>query len=258
MIIAALWFFMTLFGFPRVLRHDRGLEFLNEALKSLCEKYGIIQVPSSSYSPTTQGQVEKSNGVIFSRLTKMCLDNSYDNWEMFLPNILFGIITQKSARTGISPLNILLGYQPRLPLVWNANYHLNDNYEDFIVDKKIVIDSLKLRENAILATRKCIQLNNERYLESHYNNNAPAKIGDFVFVKAFKKKKGEPRWRGPFVVTGIFASGCKVKYVDGSTGVHQWQNVKIRRQHSAGGDSGEKEPPVVASDEGTRDQIESV
>jgi hypothetical protein len=82
-------------------------------------------------------------------------------------------------------------------------------------------------------------------LESHYNNNAPAKIGDFVFVKAFKKKKGEPRWRGPFV-------SWLLEYL------HQWQNVKIRRQHSAGGDSGEKEPPVVASDEGTRDQIESV
>jgi hypothetical protein len=77
---------------------------------------------TDNITPTTQGQVEKSNGVIFSRLTKMCLDHSYDNWAVKL--------VVNTARFGMNLLRKFNVPKIQLQIIFHQNIeYLSDSYQ---------------------------------------------------------------------------------------------------------------------------------
>ena len=60
----------TRFGIPREIVTDNGAHFVSKSMKELIEQYGIKHYKSSPYHPQENGQVESTNKVLESILTK--------------------------------------------------------------------------------------------------------------------------------------------------------------------------------------------
>jgi hypothetical protein len=116
-ILSCLWSYICEFCCPRRIRHDRGGEFVDKAVKLFCESFGIQGKPSSSHRPETQGQVEVMNRSVVSRLENLCRDHPED-WDLMLDSALLGVRIQANSRTGLSPYEVLFGQAPNIPLMF--------------------------------------------------------------------------------------------------------------------------------------------
>ena len=74
----------TRFGVPREIVIDQGTQFTPKLMKELTTKYAIRHCKSSPYHPQANGQVESTNKVLESILTKT-IHLHHKNWEDRLP-----------------------------------------------------------------------------------------------------------------------------------------------------------------------------
>ena len=61
----------TRFGVPHEIVTDQGTQFTSKMMRELTEKYGIKHCKSSPYHPQDNGQVESTNKVLETILTKI-------------------------------------------------------------------------------------------------------------------------------------------------------------------------------------------
>ena len=76
------------------------------------EKLHVKHVFGSPYHRQSQGQVERSNGMIIDRLRKWMVHRP-QSWDTFLPAAILALNTHRSERLKISPLHALIGRQPK-------------------------------------------------------------------------------------------------------------------------------------------------
>lgn len=69
---------------PLVLQSDNGLEFRNSEVRDLLNQWKIRQVFSKSYTPTTQGLVERFNQTLKSKIFNGFLRNNNKRWVDYL------------------------------------------------------------------------------------------------------------------------------------------------------------------------------
>ncbi|KAF7689097.1 Pro-Pol polyprotein [Cucumispora dikerogammari] len=70
----------NLFSPPKILQSDNGKEFKNVKINELCQEYKIVFVHGRPRKPTTQRQVERSNGTLKSSLSKILALDKNKTW----------------------------------------------------------------------------------------------------------------------------------------------------------------------------------
>ena len=78
----------TRFGVPHEIFTDQDTQFTSKLMRELTEKYGIKHCKSSPYHPQANGQVESTNKVLESILTKTIQLHLRD-WADRLPEALW-------------------------------------------------------------------------------------------------------------------------------------------------------------------------
>jgi RNase H-like domain found in reverse transcriptase/Reverse transcriptase (RNA-dependent DNA polymerase)/Integrase zinc binding domain/Integrase core domain/Zinc knuckle/Aspartyl protease len=104
----------ALFGRPAAVSVDRGGCFVSGRLEEFCQAKGIRLALLPAYQPEWAGAVERLNRTLRYALAKT-LDGDYSNWDLAVPDILFGLRAQVSSRTGYSPYYLMFGVEPSLP-----------------------------------------------------------------------------------------------------------------------------------------------
>ena len=79
---------ITTFGIPKKITTDRGTHFVNKKFRDECDVLGIKLYHSTTYSPQTQGGVERFNRTLKNALTKYVHDNP-NSWTQYLPYLIF-------------------------------------------------------------------------------------------------------------------------------------------------------------------------
>ena len=74
-IVDELFKYFTMFGVPKEILSDQGLEFNNEKVEQLLKKYGVLHRKTSPYNPQTNEQVEKFNATLAECLRKVTQRN---------------------------------------------------------------------------------------------------------------------------------------------------------------------------------------
>ncbi|OWY98114.1 hypothetical protein PHMEG_00031203 [Phytophthora megakarya] len=76
---------------------------------------GIKKLFGSAYHPQTQGLVERFNGTLI-RMLKMYVSEAQEDWDVYLPRVLFAYRTAYHEALGDTPFFSLYGRDPVLPL----------------------------------------------------------------------------------------------------------------------------------------------
>ncbi|POM63597.1 Hypothetical protein PHPALM_20979 [Phytophthora palmivora] len=196
-------------GVPERLLSDQGSNFISELARSFYETLGIKKLFGAAYHPQTQGLVERFNGTLIGML-KMFVNEAQDDWDLYLPRVLFAYRTSYYEALKDSPFFSLYGRDPVLPLdlaflntnaEWKSNEVAADGYTRRLVERQL----LKAQDR------------HEQRLEGQVE--AKFMEGDPVWVyQYFRARRGEKKtkklafsWHGPYrVVRAVGENAYKI------------------------------------------------
>ncbi|KAL5516832.1 hypothetical protein EMCRGX_G002255 [Ephydatia muelleri] len=102
-------------GVPREILTDQGSNFTSRLLEELYRLLHVRPIRTSPYHPQTDGLVERFNGTLKAMLRKVATAEGQD-WDKWLPYVLFAYREVPQASTGFSPFELVYGRQVRGPL----------------------------------------------------------------------------------------------------------------------------------------------
>lgn len=103
-------------GFPKDIVTDQGSNFMSDLLRQVYKLLGIKGIRTTPYHPQTDGLTERFNQTLKQMLRKFVTDKS-DDWDQWLPYLLFAYREVPQTSTGFSPFELLYGREVRGPLM---------------------------------------------------------------------------------------------------------------------------------------------
>ena len=107
------------FGIPTRVISDRDPRFTSHFAKALCQKLGIQQNLSSAFHPQTDGISERKNQWVEQYL-RLVTSSSPEDWTKWLTIASAVHNNRKNSTTGLSPNQVLLGYETKMDPSENA------------------------------------------------------------------------------------------------------------------------------------------
>ena len=102
------------FGSPRRLLSDQGTQFQSNLVREVCKVMGIQQQRSSSYHPSSNGQVEVCNRTIKNMIAKFINQETQADWDTWLQSVVFAINCSPNDSSQLSPYFLTFGHPPNL------------------------------------------------------------------------------------------------------------------------------------------------
>ena len=142
-----------------------------------------------------------------------------EDWEQYLPLVLYAYHTETHASTGCSPFMLMFGRQLSLPAITQCNSFDATSYADHARAKLAELRDLVEANTVEVAERQ--KLMYDLHTKSH-----SFKEGDAVWLSVPTAGKLEPRWEGGWKVTKI-KSPVNVQISSG----HHSKMVQVNRLH---------------------------
>jgi hypothetical protein len=104
----------TTYGFPSVLRSDRGKEYTNKLVENICSLGHIEHKFTVAYYHSGNGRVERQNRTARDTILKLVLDNKLDerDWYTVVPAVMLSMNARIHSTLKASPFQLLLGRDP--------------------------------------------------------------------------------------------------------------------------------------------------
>ena len=116
----ALFRLFTTFGVCDTLVSDCGSEFTAAVTQELCRLLQIPQQFTPSFVHHCLGACERVHATLAARLTPF-MNKDCNNWDVFLPSVVFAINNAVNSGTGYSPFEVLYGQRPKFPLASHSH-----------------------------------------------------------------------------------------------------------------------------------------
>lgn len=100
-------------GIPLATISDRDSKFMSEFWQTIFKKLGVEILASTAYHPQTDGQSERTNQTIEIALRYFITANPGIDWTLVLPYLVGSLNNSKNQSTGVSPNEILYGFNVR-------------------------------------------------------------------------------------------------------------------------------------------------
>lgn len=186
-------------GVPRILSSDNGSQFRAKLVQDVCELLRIKKRYSTTYSPTSQGNVERMNKTLAERMAFFANAQQSD-WDILLPTMLFSYRTAIQAAISDSPFRLVYGRDCVLPVDVRMNVRDVEYIDQLDYKSQLALNITSIWHHASQQNRKADQT---RALE--YDKKlrvANFQIGDLVLVKKENPPQGLSRKLYPFRYTG--------------------------------------------------------
>ncbi|CAM4702436.1 unnamed protein product, partial [Caretta caretta] len=189
-------------GFPKEVLTDQGSNFMSALLRCLWEKCGVRHDWASAYHPQSNGLVERFNGTL-KMMLKTFMNQHPQDWDKYLPHLLFAYREVPQESTGFSPFELLYGRRVRGPLdLMRDEWEGKATPDGESVVEYVLIFRERLAELMGLARENLARAQKKQKV--WYDRTARARAyatGDPVMVLIpVRKNKLQAAWEGPFKV----------------------------------------------------------
>ena len=225
------WFFAKVKLFvsePEVLISDNGTNFRSKEFKKFCDECKIDRRYIAPYRASSNGQVERMNGVIKEALSSFVSPNQRD-WDKYLQVVTYGINCLTSTVTGKSPFEAVFGFKPRNTL---DNKLANPDLvtSDFDPDT---------RNKMWKEMWERVKSQGERLKKRKVKNYLPTfEVGEKVVILDHTSKVGKvkgfvPLFKENYVVVKRLATGDTYKVANGDNpdDVHTVHVSEMKKDH---------------------------
>ena len=199
--------FFPRFGFPSLLKFDRGTHFKNKLIEELTEMLGIRIIWSPAYHPSGN-PVERQHRTLKDMLKALIWENTNEQpskWEDFLPAALFALRTMRNAATGYSPYELTFGRSANteLDLIFGTVPERHE-YPTYVSYHRAYMNRMNI---AYQWANKNISGAIQRCRKYHYNQPKNTfDIGSKVWLLTPVTRPGQRKsflspWSGPWTVS---------------------------------------------------------
>ncbi|CAM6082342.1 unnamed protein product [Calypogeia fissa] len=146
----------------------------------------------------------------------------------------------------------MMGHLPLMPVEEDVRSWRTISWKDGVTREELLIRQIEhfsltraKVDEAIVRMREARLKNKHRFDKSHRIRPRPIEVGDWVLLyesnlenQHSSEKKFARRWRGPFVVTGVFANATyMIRELDGTAlkGLYAGKRIKVYKQRQIGG-----------------------
>ena len=105
-----------MFGPAVKLLSDQGKPYVSKLLKEIANLVNTIKIESTTYHPQTNGLIERFWRKLKEDIGMFCTDPEMKDWDEGLQAITYAYNTSVKSGLGKSPMEILTGNKPRMPL----------------------------------------------------------------------------------------------------------------------------------------------
>ena len=203
------------FGVPDVLHSDQGRNFESHLFHQVLSAFGIQKSHTTAYHPQGDGMVERFNRSLLQLLR--CYTDTEDDWEEFLPMIMYAYRTAKHSSTNLSPFELMFGRSPCTIPFQSLNKFDTTSYASYL---KAKLHTMQDFVHTNLA--KSAKQQKQQY--DRYTVSRSFKTGDPVWLSIPTARKLQPRWDGRWVVTKL-KGPCNLEITNG----HQSKVVHVNR-----------------------------
>ena len=113
--INALENWITSYGIPQKIVHENGSASINSNFINWTKDFGITLAPRTTYSPWTNGKVERRNQHL-TRYWRNFMTQSGNNWSKLTSKFAFAHNTSVNHTTGQTPYEIVFGTKLQVPM----------------------------------------------------------------------------------------------------------------------------------------------
>ena len=178
-----------IYGVPKTILTDNGLEFCNQLNEALWNSLGIEHKRTTPFHPQTNSSAEVFNKTIqhFLTTTLAEAEAKHLDWEWLLGPLMLSFNTAVHKSTRVSPFYAMFGYDPRMPMWSNVDI---TNFDEKVTKPDYAKDLLNHRKAQHIA-REAAYHNNQHSRETYKDNfdksNKAAfpdyMAGDMVWLK---------------------------------------------------------------------------
>ena len=93
---------ISVHGIPKRILSDRGSEFVNRGVKSLCSNWGVEKIETSPHNSKGNGHVERYHRWVNSSMTALQVKFG-PNWDEYVDACCFAYRVSVNESTGFSP-----------------------------------------------------------------------------------------------------------------------------------------------------------
>jgi hypothetical protein len=188
------------YGVPRTLLSDQGSNFLSSLCKKVYKLMKIHKLQTSAYFPSANGLVERFNHTIVDMLS-MYTKEKQNDWDLYIPWVLFAYRTAVNASTLFTPFYLLHGYEAHYPSdvglrAASETFRSTEEYAAVMSDRVEAAHRTAVA-NLIMIDGKLMERNTKLHELPQYN------VGEWVLIydptgREKRSSKLLLRWTGPY------------------------------------------------------------
>ena len=193
-ITAELIKFFSTYGPPQILHSDQGRNFESAIFTQVLHAFGVSKSRTTPYHPQGDGMVERFNRTLL-QLLRAYVDSQND-WETYLPYVLYAYRTSQHTTTGVSPFLLLYGRNPSpCPMATQLGY----DQQSYPAQIQAKLAELQDFVHTNISRAACSQ-------KFHYDQRTKQPTfaaGNPVWLSVPTAGKLDARWEGEWVIKSM-------------------------------------------------------
>ena len=203
----------SLFGYPRIVGHDRGAEFHNKLLEKILKHAEVENRASLPFTPQGNSCCEAAVKSAKTIIIKMLEGRSKD-WDLYLNGTALSLNVHRSRLHGMMPFMVMFhrapnefkDYRGDKPTLHEREIDVEAFKKKLDLIDRIIVPAIR---DQILKTQ---DKDSNYFRKRHRILEKPYPIGSTVMIKNIenKNRKTDPNYEGPFYIHGITKNGSYI------------------------------------------------
>ena len=205
------------FGVPSIVHSDQGRNCESTVLRQTLDAFGVSKSHTTAYHPQGDGMVERMNRSLLQLLRSYV--ETQDEWERYLPLVLFAYRTAVHATTGVSPFVLMFGRSPQISDLSTPTAFDSASYQTQLQAKLAELQDFVECHTTQAASK-------QKATYDKHSTSRLFRVGDTVWLSIPTAGKLDPRWEGRWVVKSV-KSPLNMEITDGT----RTKVVHVNRLH---------------------------